>query len=353
MHLADELWNRSVEVASRTPPHHGFFSGLAGLGWVATQLDELVYEGSDPETFRAIDTHLSQVLRDSGDRLPLDPLTGLVGIGMYALERPGDADGLLDTTLREILSRTVWTRDGATWPIPPEHMTEVHRRAMPGGCYNLGVAHGTPGLLVLLARSLSRDSGRLPIRRALEEGVRWLLSTNRPPSSGHRFPPFRGLTGRIGGESRLAWCYGDLGVACALSVSARCAGRSDWALESRSLGLRCAATGFEESGVADAGLCHGASGVAHLFRRLARAHRDPDLSSAGDRWHEHALRMQMEALPDRHPERPIPPRPERSEPGLLTGGGGVLLSLASSLTDEDFGWDRFLFLSCRDEERKA
>jgi hypothetical protein len=68
--------------------------------------------------------------------------------------------------------------------------------------------------------------------------------------------------------ARPAWCYGDPGVAGALLVGARATGSAAWEDEALALGHGVAARPFEQTGIIDALLCHGASGVAHVLNQL-------------------------------------------------------------------------------------
>src|SRR5262249_1489457 len=109
-------------------------------------------------------------------------------------------------------------------------------------------------------------------RALLEPAVHWILAQQLPPTAPCCFPDAvaRGLRPA---PSRLAWCYGDPGVAAALLVAARAL--KEPALERTALGvaLRAAARPAAISGVEDAGLCHGAAGLGHIFHRLwARTH---------------------------------------------------------------------------------
>src|SRR5438093_719443 len=71
--------------------------------------------------------------------------------------------------------------------------------------------------------------------------------------------------------TRVAWCYGDLGIAVALFLAARCVNESSWQNEALALARNVAGRPPEQSGVKDCGLCHGAAGVGHLFNRLFQA----------------------------------------------------------------------------------
>jgi lantibiotic biosynthesis protein len=156
-----------------------------------------------------------------------------------------------------------------------------------------GLAHGLAGTVAWLARV---DPARA--RRFAAP----LLDVERAPE-------------------RLAWCRGDLGIACALWS----AGLADQAL---ALAHASARRPEATTGVIDPGLCHGAAGVGHLFARLAHASGDATLRDAARDWHRRALAM---------------PFPDDGDLGLMRGISGVALALLAAASDEEPSWDR-LFL---------
>src|SRR5262249_34331610 len=154
------------------------------------------------------------------------------------------------------------------------------------GYYNLGLAHGVPGVLGLLGRVCATGVARGKARSLLDGAVRWLLDQDGPGSF-----PYWAAPGAAGDTARLAWGYGDPGVAAALAGAAgRVADRAGDAA-ARGLARRAAERPSEESGVKDAGLCHGSAGLAHLFNRMFHATGEPRLAEAARSWFEQTLAM--------------------------------------------------------------
>jgi hypothetical protein len=146
--------------------------------------------------------------------------------------------------------------------------------------------------------------------------------------------------------ARLAWCYGDPGVAVALLQTARCVEEPAWERAARMTARRAAQRPAEQAGVVDAGLCHGAAGLGHLFNRLYQATGEPTLGEAARFWFGRTLQMH---------------RPERgiggyeawrggddgeliwiADAGLLTGAAGIALALLAAITSIEPAWDRML-----------
>jgi hypothetical protein len=322
----------------------GLYSGFAGVAWAVEHvLWRLAPDAEDPgeEIAAALREHLSQ---SPWQRL-YDLIGGLVGYGVYALERlprPGGREclDLVVARLAEGAERPGSGIPGITWFTPPELLTPEALKMCPTGYYNLGVSHGVPGVVALL-REIEAAGLSTPLTRELLEGARaWLLEQKLPPEALSVFS-YHVAPGVEPRPSRLAWCYGDLGIAAALLGTDR--------KEALELGRKAAAYPVDQAGIKDAGLCHGAAGVAHLFNRLYQASGDPVLAEAARGWFKRTLDL-------RRPQEGIAgflawdadDRDElgwRSDPGFLLGAAGIGLALLSAATGTVPAWDRVLLVS--------
>ena len=99
----------------------------------------------------------------------------------------------------------------------------------------------------------------------------------------------------------------------------------------------------------DAGLCHGAAGLAHLFNRMHQATGDLQLADAARDWFRRTLAM-------RHPGRGIGGfeswRPDKArsgtwtpDPDFLTGSVGIALALLAATAQVEPTWDAVLLAS--------
>jgi hypothetical protein len=210
-----------------------------------------------------------------------------------------------------------------------------------------------PGVIALLSQAIAVDVHPIHALHLLEGAVTWLLAQKRPEGSSSCF----GVVVSSGqpleaAPSRLAWCYGDLGLSVALLWAARTVGRTDWAGEALTIARLAARRPLAEAGARDAGLCHGAAGNAHLFNRLWQATGEEHFRHAAQAWFE-------ETLTFREPGRGIGgfrawmPSPEARgnlEPwvdaeGLLEGATGIGLALMAGLYPVFPDWDRMLLVS--------
>ncbi|MGK3967591.1 lanthionine synthetase C family protein [Sorangium sp. So ce118] len=346
-----EIFERAVASlaeGAHPPALHGGFTGVA---WLATHLMDMGAGDEDPN--EDIDAALQALLARSPWPFDYDLAGGLVGIGVYFLERLGGpsrraaARGCLELIVERLAELALPSSAGVAWFTPATHLPSWQRALAPKGYYNFGVAHGIPGILALLAQVCEANVGGARARELLGRGVDWLLA-QPPAQGGFRFPSWR-IDDKAPGASepsRFGWCYGDLGLSAALLRSARCVGEPRWEREAIAIARRGAAL-RDGAVVRDAGLCHGTAGIAHLFNRMAQATGDAVLEDAARYWFERTLEM-------RHPGAGIAGyRAWRTDavshwedvPGFLEGAAGIGLAMLGATSDVEPNWDRLLLVS--------
>jgi lantibiotic biosynthesis protein len=327
-------------------------AGLTGVAWAVNHLINVGALEGDDELGDPLDEALVDCVRHRSDSMLCELLTGLSGIGLYALQRRHRAAGreLVRLTVDALKNSAVEHHGLRTWFNHPGKLSRYSLQATPQGCYNLGLSHGVPGAIAFLAKAAATG---VPGARELASGAAtWLFAQQRPYANGSRFTsnfladPLEDTAG-----SRLAWCYGDLGAAAAMLLSARCLRRSDWEATALDVARNAARRPVADSGVVDAGLCHGAFGNAHIFRRLHAATGEPCFLAAALRWVQAGFAMRQGGrglagcrawVPARAGE---PARdPWQADPGLLNGFCGIGLVLLGLISPLEPAWDESLLL---------
>lgn len=325
---AADLAAEGLALAVTSSNDAGLFEGLTGPAWTFTLLGGEAFDpGVDP--CDAIDHALLDYVSRGGSDQCYDLLEGLVGFGLYAVERLPHAAAaeLLDVVVGRLSNLAVEVPHGVTWHTAPEQLPDHQRAEAAAGYFNLGVAHGVPGVVGLLAAACTARSADRTATELLDGAVSWVLAHRLDDG---RFPAWTG-PGTTGRPSRDTWCYGGIGVAAVVANAGRAPGRDDWRAAATDIAVRAAERPDDESGIGDAGLCHGAAGLMHVCNRLWQETDDPRLADAARRWLRRTIDL-TGALP---------------EPGLLEGRAGVLLALLAVVTDVDPEWDRALLLSVR------
>lgn len=339
-----------MSVWESRPPFLSFYSGMTGSAFVLEHLRGRLFDEDDPS--ESVAELLEVVLDRQSWGGEYDLINGLVGFGVYGLEmwpRPAGRR-CLELVLRHLEARAEEHDDGLTWFTPRESVPKHQWTDFPDGYYNLGMAHGVPAVVALLGAMQAGGIAPARVRRLLDGSVRWLLQQRLDGETSAWFP-HAVAPGSSPRNSRLAWCYGDPGVAAALLNGARAADEVAWQRTARDLARACARRSLDDAGVSDAGLCHGSGGLGLLFSRFFQAWGDDLCADAAIGWYRHALRL-------RQPDRGIGgylsfvgmgPEETRWRPtrGFLEGAAGVGLALLAGVSPVEPAWDRVMMTSLR------
>ena len=332
-----KLLHRATDAIATMPATARFYSGFPGVAWAASHLSDHIDPSFSPDAFVEIDDALGALLGRSPWDREFDLGGGLVGLGVYALERlPHPA---AKTALERVIDRLEElarrTREGVVWRTYPELLPESARVLRAHGDFDLGMAHAA-GVATAQVRSLAMPA------------VRWLLAQKGSDGSQSHFAAWtdEGLAWK---PARTAWCYGDPGVAASLVVAGRAFGIPEWEAEGRSLALTAACRSPGPPGMQEGCLCHGAAGLAHILNRLYQATRDEVLADAARAWFDRLFEMQRlgEGIGGFTARaKDAQGRPCRiAEPGFLNGSVGIGLAVLAAVSDVEPEWDRLLLLS--------
>jgi hypothetical protein len=341
------------------------YGGLSGFGWIAEHVGRLLTDAftstqsedtanDDEQDIAAeIDAAIVSELRrhPMGTwRAPYDLIGGLVGYGVYFLERlprPSALEGLR-LVLDHLESLAVPVDRGLAWHTRPELIPEWQQGRYPEGSYNCGVAHGIPGVLYLLneARGVGIEARR--VDRLLEGGMDWFLAQRREDSNS--WFPSQIRLGHRGEDCRQTWCYGDLGVAAVMLQVVRRSTRRDWHQVTHALLDHCLTRASDLASLEEPTLCHGAAGNAHVFNRIYQSEGDVRCREAALMWFERALGMRRpgaQAGGFLGLRQHLGTATWEASPAFLDGAIGVALALMGAMTTIEPAWDRLLLLSGR------
>ena len=336
--------SRAMDVVSDATMSASLFEGLSGVAWAVEHL------AGDPASLDEIDRALLTFLENPETEVPHELYNGLVGIGLYGLVRGRRVESGMQIALRVVNALSMRAErddDGVTWStaaadLPPgESVDEMSAH------YNMGMAHGLAGVLAFLARAWTagiEEAGWL-----VDATSRWLLAHRLDDDSPTRYPSWI-EPGKPPRPARAAWCYGDAVIARALMAAADATGRPELRDEAAIAAHLAASRPASASGIADAGLCHGSTGFAHILNRLHQGSGDPDLADAARVWFEHALDVRgatpggIAGFSSWATDGPGTPFAWRTDPGFLTGASGIALALLAATSPNEPMWDAVLLL---------
>ncbi|MCC2276584.1 lanthionine synthetase C family protein [Streptomyces sp. ET3-23] len=290
-----------------------------------------------------------------------DVISGLTGLGAHLLDVPGAWDALAEvlatlTGLTEPLHL-----DGRT--LPGWWTAQLRNGLAPAtartGHANVGLAHGVPGPLALLA--LAREAGVTVTGqdKAIHVMAQWLMTIGQFTEGDGPWWPRTMVLGHDGEvvpkdttPGRPSWCYGTAGIARSLYLAGRALDVPEWR-DTAVTALRAAVADARRSHetsaagrLEDAGLCHGWGGLLQTTWRMATDTGDGALRAALPWLADRILELAAPA----DPFGLVPPARQgtiTSDPaGFLTGAAGAALALRTFATDTApvTGWDRALLV---------
>jgi lantibiotic biosynthesis protein len=347
---AAQFLSHAVNYVSSEPMGPSLYGGFTGIAWAVAHLNEQLLD-PDEDPNEAIDEAIQAYLDQSPWEGDYDLIMGLVGIGVYAFERLPRASAVncLERVVDRLDETAERSANGVSWLTRPELLPEWQRALCPSGYYNLGLAHGVPGVIAFLGEVCAAGVALQKARPLLDAAVATLLRQRLTSGTHSSFSSWVG-PGIEQDDCRLAWCYGDAGVAAALLVAARCVDESEWEREAVAIARRAGKRKPESAGVKDAGLCHGAAGLAHIFNRFFQATGDESFLQAARYWFESTLELRRAGggIAGFSAYRgPYYGKKEywQDEIGILEGVAGIALALLAATTAIEPEWDRMLLVS--------
>jgi hypothetical protein len=341
--IANDYITCAIAALESVQNNASLYEGFTGVAYAVEVLRSRFpsWFSDEEDVNAAVDSALIAYLEELPAAAALDLTMGLTGIGMYfvrRLPRPAGRKGL-ELVARTLADRALRSAEGAYWQA--DTFTLARRR---GFVADIGIAHGVPGLIGLL---LHATRFGIPCAAdTMESAVGWLLAQRRLDALS-MFPYMWGEQPAF--AERQGWCYGDLSIAIVLLRCGEECGVPAWTSAGLDAARRAAAAVSVTRLSADAGFCHGTSGVAHMFNRLFHFTRDGMFKDAALRW--------MAATFARwHPDdtgvggfKCILKIASSGfdwfrNPGVLTGTAGIGLTLQSALDDEPPLWDEIFLI---------
>ncbi|HEV8271662.1 MAG TPA: lanthionine synthetase C family protein [Chitinophagaceae bacterium] len=341
--LLDEL---SDSLANDELDFH-LSAGVAGIGFSFQHLRNIgVLDKSEDLNLAEIDEFINLGIENDFNTGNWDPLHGMVGLGIYFLERHKETGEkkYLEKIVDYLSTMRVTVGESKVW------ITTGYGKYNNDN-YNFGMAHGMPGILSFLAQVHTRGIKQPAIEEMISGCFPFLLQHEYKEDMEYSFPnsidvnPAEKET-----DSRLAWCYGDLCMANAFIHCAKALKRNDWKVKGIEVALKTTKRNFESSGCVDAPFCHGAVGLVHQYNRLYKLTNNDVFKYAAENWlhitQKHFYKPGEGAggyfFRTHNEEKKI--FEMTANYSLLEGSAGIALVYLSWLHDIDPGWD-IIFLT--------
>lgn len=216
------------------------------------------------------------------------------------------------------------------------HYTDINE-------YNLGIAHGVPGVLAILS-ILTINNIEVPgQKKAIENIQNWLLDINKYIKDG-MWPCYiyqDDIYGyKLSHYKRIAWCYGNPGISTALLLSSKALNNKSIHQFSNKILENIYTIPDKQWVISSPMICHGYAGILQI---ILRSHNKELIYNNADTLIKKLLcnidfkqkfcffNNDMNKYYD--------------TPGFLMGASGIALVLLSSISSTPPNWDQLLLLS--------
>jgi lantibiotic modifying enzyme len=326
-----------------------FCSGIAGLGWTLEHLQNRdIISIEDENMLDKIDEFIYEKMTIDFANNNFDYLHGAIGYGFYFMKRCKNAKNAnsrkkfiqyLGYSINEIEKLAKKDTNGLGW-LSSQILTSFENRIT----YNLSLSHGMASIIGYLTRVSTFPELSEKCSSLINGSIGFIQQFRREDSTWN-YPHYISQDKSTYDNSvgRLAWCYGDLGLGLTLyNVGNKLMDKGLIKTSLQTLQKCALKTDVRISDIIDAGLCHGAFGVAYIFQKIANETNEAIYSKASQFWLDQGLLMKIDDKVSGGFQHWLPDGWKNSY-GILNGISGIGLSLLSILGINN-NWDECLML---------
>ncbi len=325
-----------------------FCVGIAGVGWAVEHLAQNNFiETNTNETLGNIDTYLaSKMLYDLEKNNNYDFLHGAIGIGIYFLNHLSNTKSkkYLIQLIDKLERQSIEEKDGALkWESVVQDINEQPKKV-----FNLSLSHGIASIVAFLAKAYTYGVYKEKVKPMLENAVKYILKQKLNPNIYGSYFPSWICNDEPVSKSRLAWCYGDLGIAVTIYQAGKALNNKEWEQIAIEVLLHASnRRDLEKEFVVDACLCHGTASMSHIFNRMYRNTGIEKFKETSKFWLNETLKMAKfeDGLAGYKTWFGEKHGGWKKEYGILEGIAGTGLVLISAISDKESKWDECLLLS--------
>lgn len=347
--LANDMLSECFEKINEGYSFPTYCAGLAGMGWAFEHMAQQGFIDIDnDELLPELEPYLYTKMRQELAEGHYDFLHGALGYGLYFLKRftHTRSTGLkakysmyLHELLEGLKASSEEDAKGIKWS---SQFTAKNRSAI---VYNLSLSHGISSIVNFLSRLYEHAEFRAAAWPLIKGSIDYLQAQEMVigdclfPSSIFKEPGIAPV------PTRLAWCYGDLGLGLSLYRAAKVL--EDPKLEKDALRILLHNTqrkDLKTAGVVDASPCHGAFGIAQIFGTLYRQSGLMPFKEATDYWMQAGLDMAVYPSGYAGYKQHTSDNKTFNEVNLLEGIAGIGLVIIGYLSQFDTSWEESLLI---------
>ena len=334
------------------------FAGIVGILWVSN----ILYEKKIiiKENFK-VDNNLQNLILDTAIKLQTNNLydlfSGSIGNVNAVLSIANNLNKEQEKLIIEYLktlektAESVKDCDGYKWI--------SYYFAKKEYVYNLSLSHGIASIVALLCKTLEKCSCynseiKEYSERIIRKAINYILSNEIDfEKYKSHFPNLcvdyyndKKLYG-----SRLAWCYGDLGIAYTFLRAALILDDTALLNKSTSILLDCTKRiDYTENNIFDPWFCHGTCGIAYIFKKIYEKTNIEDFNISANFWLSETINMLNTNYKDyifnKNPNLKKDFFKDKNVSNtIIEGYTGIAMVLRSFLNTDNCEWEQFFLLN--------
>lgn len=333
---AMEFLSYSINKSEKTF-RHTFCNGVSGICWCINHL--ITHKFIDKENLEIIelfDLHLGRNALNDSSVAYYDYLHGSCGTFLYLLKR------IKNLNIKQYEIEFVNNLNYSKTTIE----NSCYWESKIGNAKNISISHGVASICIFLTKAYELNLNKVKAKELAIQSINFILNQENLPTGDliSKYPSFYHVDSGLStnNNSRLGWCYGDLGIAFALWHYSQVF--HDKMIEHKAIDtmlFNAQRRNLNTNAVIDASLCHGTSGIALIFYRMyLHTHIELFLDTA-QYWLDQTLIM------SKHFDGIVGYKSNNKNNSidLLNGISGIGLVLLTLLTGDNTRWDECLLLS--------
>ncbi|WP_347219350.1 lanthionine synthetase LanC family protein [Chryseobacterium sp.] len=226
---------------------------------------------------KSIDEYLSDEVDEYLSTQNFDFLHGALGIGFYFIERAKEGNKIALKALKNILKKLNESKiSNDKGEITFLNFNKVS---------DISLSHGLSAILLFLCKLIEIDFPGKNIAHDLSiQIIRYILSQKIDRQLyGSQFP-YTSIENSVKG-SRLAWCYGDLGICMALLKASEIIKNQELYQEALEILLyNTQRKDLTKNLVQDSAICHGTSGISLIYHVLNQKYKISEFGECEQFW---------------------------------------------------------------------
>jgi len=342
--LVESFAERILQQFITSVNSHTFCSGLSGILYLFDFLLENDCIDIDVSYAQPmLDNYLADKMRQNIQQNYYDFMHGALGVGLYFLKKKTNPEYIWE--IINFLYQTA-EKDVDKQTYKWKSFVLVNKKNC--AAYNLAMSHGIISIIIFLTRVVKSGIHSEKIVNMIVYTINYILSQEKDYLKfGSYFPSFILINSQeCVLKSRLAWCYGDLGIGLALWQAGNVLEKTEW--EEKGLNILIQSTKrkiLSDTFILDAGICHGSAGITMIYRRMYLETGIKEFKEAQEYWKNQTLNFSQFKDGLVGYKTFEKDKWNSNDYSLITGISGIGLVLLSCLDNNKQDWDEIFLLS--------